>query len=87
MVILLTTFAIAGVLLGVLVGGRVPTPVLHPDAGENDGSMTVAYVVSVVPMSGWLLWKLGGRRALTTAVAIAILGFTVAFLISGNQGL
>lgn len=76
--ILVAVFAVAGALLAALVTHRLPSPVILPNRRENDGSLALAFVVFGVPISGWLLWIIGGIRLLGIAAAIGGVVFLVA---------
>ena len=80
----LAALFIAGFVVAGFIWRRLPAPRLAPDGGETDGSIGAAYLVFVLPMANWFLWKIGGRRGLGAGVLATLVGIALGAVCLGG---
>lgn len=71
-------FFLAGVVVAALVWRVVPTPVVHPNTTENDGSLAVAGLALLVPLAALIIWVKVRVRGLTLGAGLSLVGFLTA---------
>jgi hypothetical protein len=74
---------VVGFLVGAFLVGRLPTPVVHPDTAENDGSLAVAVIGFITPAVLVMLIATRKPKRWVIAGVCAVAGLVTAIALFG----